>query len=61
MCQCDIDVTLEAPLIVLPCDAHSLEVLVVELGRMTMSNERNMEWAGDRPATAVDSLIIHVR
>ena len=57
----DIEVTLDAPLLVLPCDNNSTEVLVAELGKMTVSNRREVDWHHDTPACASDLINIQIR
>lgn len=59
--QIDIEVTLETPLIVLPSTNTSTEVIVAELGRMTVTNKRDVEWDRTRPISAADVIDIQVR
>lgn len=39
----DLEVTLDAPRLVLPCGAGSSEVIVAELGGMVICNQKEVE------------------
>ncbi|XP_067947549.1 intermembrane lipid transfer protein Vps13D-like [Watersipora subatra] len=60
LCDMELDVTLDAPLLVLPCSDRSTQVLVAELGRMVISNATELS---DSPTryTARDIIDIRIR
>ncbi|KAF6021988.1 hypothetical protein EB796_019694 [Bugula neritina] len=54
----DMSLTLDAPLIVLPCTLLSTQVLVGELGKMTVTNKREVQ---TMPPSASDIISIQIR
>ena len=52
--------TLDAPLLVLPCSNSSTKVLVAELGKMTLSNHTDQSESA-HSCTATDVLDIQIR
>lgn len=56
----DVEVNLDTPLVILPCGSDTKKVLVAELGRMTIANQKQVQETA-RTYTTSDILRVEIR